>query len=75
VVDLELVDTVRDAVSGSQSAWDNLVESFSGLVWGVARAHGLAMLMQPMSPRPSGYALPSTLLVFATRGASVVGLG
>lgn len=37
----ELAFTVRDAISGSQAAWDELVERFSGLVWGIARAHGL----------------------------------
>jgi RNA polymerase sigma factor (sigma-70 family) len=37
----ELAYTVRDAVLGSQVAWDELVERFSGLVWGIARAHGL----------------------------------
>ncbi len=37
----ELVDTVREAISGSQAAWNELVEQFSGLVWGIARANGL----------------------------------
>src|SRR5271155_884608 len=41
MVNLELEEAVRDAVDGSQLAWDNLVERFSGLVWGIARAHGL----------------------------------
>ncbi|HSK26533.1 MAG TPA: sigma-70 family RNA polymerase sigma factor [Jiangellales bacterium] len=32
-------ELVRDAASGDQSAWDELVERYSGLVWAVARGH------------------------------------
>jgi RNA polymerase sigma factor (sigma-70 family) len=32
---------VGEAAAGSQAAWDDLVEGFSGLVWSVVRAHGL----------------------------------
>lgn len=38
MADVELTGTVRNAVSGSQEAWDQLVEQFSGLVWGIARS-------------------------------------
>ncbi|HEY3844904.1 MAG TPA: sigma-70 family RNA polymerase sigma factor [Acidimicrobiales bacterium] len=37
----ELGGTVREAVSGHPDAWDQLVERFSGLVWGVARSQML----------------------------------
>jgi RNA polymerase sigma factor (sigma-70 family) len=33
---------VRAAASGDEAAWAALVERFSGLVWSVARAHGLS---------------------------------
>src|SRR5579864_6318562 len=42
MVNLELADAVREAVSGNQSAWDELVERFSAMVWSIARAHGLS---------------------------------
>ncbi|HEX8157696.1 MAG TPA: sigma-70 family RNA polymerase sigma factor [Solirubrobacteraceae bacterium] len=32
---------VRRAAGGDQRAWDELVEEFGGVVWGVARAFGL----------------------------------
>ncbi len=32
---------VRSAASGDRAAWTALVERFSGLVWSIARAHGL----------------------------------
>ncbi len=32
---------VGEAAEGSQAAWNDLVEGFSGLVWSVVRAHGL----------------------------------
>jgi RNA polymerase sigma factor (sigma-70 family) len=32
---------VRSAASGDRSAWDSIVERYSGLVWSVARAHRL----------------------------------
>lgn len=42
MVEVELVETVRAAVSGNQNAWDSLVASFSGMVWGIARGQGLS---------------------------------
>jgi RNA polymerase sigma factor (sigma-70 family) len=36
-----LADLVRDATAGDQTAWDELVRRFSGLVWHVARGHRL----------------------------------
>jgi RNA polymerase sigma factor (sigma-70 family) len=41
MIDVELAGTVRGAISGSQDAWDQLVERFSGLVWSVARSQSL----------------------------------
>lgn len=41
MVDVELVGAVNDAIGGSQHAWDQLVERFSGLVWGIARSQSL----------------------------------
>jgi RNA polymerase sigma factor (sigma-70 family) len=38
MIDVEVAGTVREAISGSQEAWDALVEQFSGLVWSIARA-------------------------------------
>jgi RNA polymerase sigma factor (sigma-70 family) len=38
MIDLEVAGTVREAISGSQGAWDALVEQFSGLVWSIARS-------------------------------------
>ncbi|MDQ3849044.1 MAG: sigma-70 family RNA polymerase sigma factor [Actinomycetota bacterium] len=32
---------VHGAAAGDQRAWDELVEEFGGLVWSIARAHGL----------------------------------
>jgi RNA polymerase sigma factor (sigma-70 family) len=32
---------VGEAAEGSQEAWDDLVDGFSGLVWSVVRGHGL----------------------------------
>jgi RNA polymerase sigma factor (sigma-70 family) len=37
--DLEVL--VEQAVAGQRGAWDILVDRFSGLVWAVARSHGL----------------------------------
>jgi RNA polymerase sigma factor (sigma-70 family) len=37
-----VADLVRAAGEGSQQAWDEIVERFAGLVWGVARSHRLA---------------------------------
>ncbi len=41
VAEQPLVDDVRAAVGGDATAWCRLVERFSGLVWSVARSHGL----------------------------------
>ncbi len=41
VVGQELADEVHAAAAGDAGAWCRLVERFSGLVWSVARAHGL----------------------------------
>ncbi len=37
----EVAGAVRRAAAGDQSAWDAIVESFSGLVWTVANGHRL----------------------------------
>jgi RNA polymerase sigma factor (sigma-70 family) len=37
----DLVDLVRRASAGDQTAWDSLVERFAGTVWAIARAHRL----------------------------------
>lgn len=34
-------EAVRRAAGGDPAAWDDLVDRFSGLVWSVARGHGL----------------------------------
>lgn len=36
-----VVDDVQGAVLGDGAAWSRLVDRFSGLVWSVARSHGL----------------------------------
>jgi len=41
-MDDELGGLVRAAAVGDEAAWDKLVERFSGLVWAVVRAYGLA---------------------------------
>lgn len=41
MADHALVDDVRAAVVGDYGAWSRLVERFSGLVWSIARGHGL----------------------------------
>jgi len=41
-MDDELGELVRAAAVGDEAAWDKLVERFSGLVWAVVRAYGLA---------------------------------
>lgn len=41
MIDLDLNEIVRDAISGDQSAWDRIVERFAGVVWAVARGQGL----------------------------------
>lgn len=33
---------VKAAVAGDESAWNELVDEFAGLVWGIARAHRLS---------------------------------
>jgi RNA polymerase sigma factor (sigma-70 family) len=40
--DTGLSELVGAAAKGDQRAWQGLVERFSGLVWSVARAHGLS---------------------------------
>jgi len=37
-----LAELVRAASAGDQRAWEGLIARFSGLVWSVARAHGLS---------------------------------
>jgi RNA polymerase sigma factor (sigma-70 family) len=38
----DLVQIVRAAGRGDDAAWEALVERFSGLIWAVARGHGLS---------------------------------
>lgn len=40
--DCAVVADVEAAAAGESAAWSRLVDRFSGLVWSVARAHGLA---------------------------------
>jgi RNA polymerase sigma factor (sigma-70 family) len=37
-----LTELVRAAADGDQRAWEGLIARFGGLVWSVARAHGLS---------------------------------
>jgi RNA polymerase sigma factor (sigma-70 family) len=37
----EVADTVRRAAAGDKAAWDEIVTSFSGLVWSIAASHRL----------------------------------
>jgi RNA polymerase sigma factor (sigma-70 family) len=37
----DVADLVRTAARGDDAAWDSLVETYGGLVWAVARDHGL----------------------------------
>src|SRR5215831_13070195 len=37
-----LVELVDQASAGDSDAWDELVDRFSGMVWAVARGHGLS---------------------------------
>src|ERR671923_431953 len=37
-----LTELVRAASQGDQRAWEGLIARFGGLVWSVARAHGLS---------------------------------
>jgi RNA polymerase sigma factor (sigma-70 family) len=37
-----LAELVRAAAAGDQRAWEHLIGRFGGLVWSVARAHGLS---------------------------------
>lgn len=39
--DQAVVDDVRGAAAGDYAAWSRLVDRFSGLVWSIARGHGL----------------------------------
>ena len=38
---MDTAELVRAAADGDQRSWDALVERFTGLLWGVARAHRL----------------------------------
>ena len=38
----DLTELVRAASNGDQRAWEGLIGRFGGLVWSVARAHGLS---------------------------------
>jgi RNA polymerase sigma factor (sigma-70 family) len=38
----DLAELVRAASAGDQRAWEGLIGRFGGLVWSVARAHGLS---------------------------------
>lgn len=40
--DVQVAARLREAREGSQDAWDDLVDFFGGLIWSVARAHGLS---------------------------------
>jgi DNA-directed RNA polymerase specialized sigma24 family protein len=75
----QLVDR---ASAGDQAAWDQLVERYGGLVWAVARAHGLGradasdvsqvtwlLLTQHLGLLPQPDRLGSWLLRTATREA------
>jgi RNA polymerase sigma factor (sigma-70 family) len=42
VVGLELAELVHAAGEGDQTAWNSIVERFSGLVWATVRAHRLS---------------------------------
>ena len=39
---VEIAGLVEGAAAGQPTAWDGLVERFAGLVWAVARGHGLS---------------------------------
>jgi len=39
--EVETPELVARASNGDQVAWDQLVDRYSGMVWAVARAHGL----------------------------------
>jgi DNA-directed RNA polymerase specialized sigma24 family protein len=73
---------VARASAGCQGAWDQLVERYGGLVWAVARAHGLRhadasevsqvtwlLLTQHLGALPQPERLGSWLLRTATREA------
>jgi RNA polymerase sigma factor (sigma-70 family) len=38
----EVARFVRSAAAGDEAAWNELVDEFAGLVWGIARAHRLS---------------------------------
>lgn len=42
MTDQPVAELVAAAAAGDDGAWDRIVERFSGLVWSVARCHGLA---------------------------------
>jgi DNA-directed RNA polymerase specialized sigma24 family protein len=35
-------DVVASAAAGTQAAWDQIVDTYAGLVWGVSRRHQLS---------------------------------
>jgi DNA-directed RNA polymerase specialized sigma24 family protein len=82
----ETSELVARASAGDQGAWDQLVERYGGLVWKVARVHGLRhadasevnqvtwlLLAQHLSLLPQPDRLGSWLLRTATREAYRMG--
>jgi DNA-directed RNA polymerase specialized sigma24 family protein len=78
--------TMRPRFPGDQGAWDELVERYGGLVWAVARAHGLGhadasqvsqvtwlLLTQHLDALQQPQRLGSWLLGTATREAHRMG--
>ena len=79
-------ELVARASAGDQVAWDQLVERYGGLVWAVARAHGLGpadasdvsqvtwlLLTQHLGSLQQPERLGSWLLTTATREADRMG--
>jgi DNA-directed RNA polymerase specialized sigma24 family protein len=79
-------ELVARASAGDQGAWDQLVERYGGLVWAVARAHGLGgndasevsqvtwlLLTQHLGALRQPERLGSWLLRTATREADRMG--
>lgn len=78
----ETSEPVARASLGDQAAWDRLVERYGGVVWAVARAHGLGpgdaadvsqvtwlLLTQHLGSLPQPERLGAWLLATATREA------
>src|SRR5207302_9251058 len=42
VLELDVAGAVQQAAAGEAAGWDFLVEHYSGMVWSVARGHGLS---------------------------------